>query len=297
MQLDRTRIPIRERNLGDILDLSLRVVACEFGGLVFCLSLFAIPLMVLNAWLLRNLVAPMDESELLVRYLVAQASLIAVETPAGTMIMTLFLGEVLFFGDKNIWRSLRSLGVVWWRFLFCFGIRRLIIPGIALAATIPRSFLMSSQEGWLVTIAVVATLMQLARPYLAEIILLERAPLFEREAQAVKISRRSRLLHSSGLGEALWRQMISGAVALIVLGSILGTVHFLIGTLSFDWERGAFFYRVVIPAAIWLVSGLMAVIRFLCYLDQRIRNEGWEVELLVKAAADELSWGAKSSHG
>ena len=46
--------------------------------------------------------------------------------------------------------------------------------------------------------------------------------------------------------------------------------------------------HVVVPVALWTVAGFMAVVRFLSYMDLRIRNEGWEVELLLRAAAERL---------
>ncbi len=36
-------------------------------------------------------------------------------------------------------------------------------------------------------------------------------------------------------------------------------------------------------SAFWLVMAYFTVVRFLSYLDQRIRAEGWEVELLLRA--------------
>jgi hypothetical protein len=42
-------------------------------------------------------------------------------------------------------------------------------------------------------------------------------------------------------------------------------------------------YTVALPAAEWLVLGYFAVVRYLGYLDLRIRREGWEVELLLRA--------------
>jgi hypothetical protein len=47
-------------------------------------------------------------------------------------------------------------------------------------------------------------------------------------------------------------------------------------------------YHVAVPAAMWLVAGYFSVVRFLSYLDLRIRREGWEVELIVHAAAKRL---------
>ena len=43
------------------------------------------------------------------------------------------------------------------------------------------------------------------------------------------------------------------------------------------------------PLALWIVVMFMTVLRFLCYLDLRIRQEGWEVELLLRAEAAKLA--------
>ncbi len=40
---------------------------------------------------------------------------------------------------------------------------------------------------------------------------------------------------------------------------------------------------VFFPLALWLVAGASVIIRLLNYLDTRIRLEGWEVELSVRA--------------
>jgi hypothetical protein len=42
-------------------------------------------------------------------------------------------------------------------------------------------------------------------------------------------------------------------------------------------------WLVEVQAAFWLVIAYFTVVRFLSYLDQRIRAEGWEVELLLRA--------------
>ena len=39
------------------------------------------------------------------------------------------------------------------------------------------------------------------------------------------------------------------------------------------------------PAAAWVIGALSILIRLLNYLDTRIRLEGWEVELAVRAEA------------
>ncbi len=42
---------------------------------------------------------------------------------------------------------------------------------------------------------------------------------------------------------------------------------------------------VLYPLALWAVAGVSVVVRLLGYLDTRIRLEGWEVELAVRAEA------------
>ena len=44
-----------------------------------------------------------------------------------------------------------------------------------------------------------------------------------------------------------------------------------------------------VPLAGWLVIGFFAIVRFLAYLDLRIRREGWEVELVMRAEAARLT--------
>jgi len=52
---------------------------------------------------------------------------------------------------------------------------------------------------------------------------------------------------------------------------------------TFAWNLDWFKLQIVYPACLWLVVAFMAVVRFLSYLDLRIRHEGWEVELLMRA--------------
>ena len=65
-------------------------------------------------------------------------------------------------------------------------------------------------------------------------------------------------------------------------------IWFLWWVVDFDQPWGPLMFHVVFPAAMWLVAGYFSVVRFLSYLDLRIRREGWEVELIVLAAARQL---------
>ena len=71
--------------------------------------------------------------------------------------------------------------------------------------------------------------------------------------------------------------------------SLLGSLWFFWGMMLFDWNWGPIMFHVCYPLSLWLVAAYFAVVRFMCYLDLRIRREGWEVELVMRAAGNQLS--------
>jgi len=52
-------------------------------------------------------------------------------------------------------------------------------------------------------------------------------------------------------------------------------------TYNLDWFK----LQIAYPLCLWLIVAFMSMVRFLSYLDLRIRHEGWEVELLMRAEA------------
>ena len=48
-------------------------------------------------------------------------------------------------------------------------------------------------------------------------------------------------------------------------------------------------FVVYLPIAMWTVASYFTVVRFLSYLDLRIRREGWEVELRMRTEAARLT--------
>jgi hypothetical protein len=41
--------------------------------------------------------------------------------------------------------------------------------------------------------------------------------------------------------------------------------------------------QLAYPALLWSIAGYFVVVEYLDYLDLRIKHEGWEVELLMRA--------------
>jgi len=67
------------------------------------------------------------------------------------------------------------------------------------------------------------------------------------------------------------------------------TFWFVWGTFLNDWAWRGGMVHVCMPLSMWIVAGYFTVVRFLSYLDLRIRREGWEVELRVRAEAARMA--------
>jgi hypothetical protein len=75
------------------------------------------------------------------------------------------------------------------------------------------------------------------------------------------------------IGAATVLALFSGA--LFVSGVVFGT-----------WESGLVMDAIIYPVCLWAVASWMTVLRFLFYMNSRIRSEGWEIELRFKAEAE-----------
>jgi hypothetical protein len=76
----------------------------------------------------------------------------------------------------------------------------------------------------------------------------------------------------------------------VLFASIWLSIFFVRWMLLSRWEWGfdQAMFTLYFPLALWLVVGYFTVVRFLSYLDLRIRREGWEVELLMRAERTRL---------
>jgi len=147
-----------------------------------------------------------------------------------------------------------------------------------------------------------STALRVFRPYINEIILLEKNPVWTRQPNTITIGKRSSHLHGPYAGDLLVRWFGTAAIALLLVSLALTTAIVLQGVLISDWpiawsleplEMSSnldwFKLEIAYPACLWLVVMFLAVVRFLSYLDLRIRHEGWEVELLMRAEALRLA--------
>ena len=76
---------------------------------------------------------------------------------------------------------------------------------------------------------------------------------------------------------------------LIELLAVITIIVILAGLVVGEWRLDGFMFTHGLHVAMWLVAGFFTVVRFLGYLDLRIRREGWEVELVMRAESELLA--------
>ncbi len=295
MQLDRTRISIRERNMLDTFDLALHVMREYFKPLAVMFFVAVIPLMVVNdlliGWMMdveyEDTFFYTEEYGAIWRYWWAATCLIVIEAPLASIFTTSFLGQAVFVAQPSYRDVFRDVAKLAGRLVWCQLIVRAIVPACLVFLLIERyeDFNPTVELLLLGAIAGYACFLRSVRPYINEIVLLERNPLTSRDPSAITIGKRSKDLHGPSGGDLFARWLASACIGTLLTVCVFGTIVFLSGIFLNDWRPGPTMVRYMYPLAIWIVVGFLAVVRFLSYLDLRIRHEGWEVELRLRAEA------------
>ena len=254
MTYDRTLIVIRERSFLDLLDLSL-VVMRDRPVVIGLTALTGIaPFAALNVWLLSG-----DASHFGLWVL-----LLLMETPWATAPLTVALGD-LMFGVRPRPRKIVKTLVVSFPSLF---LTQFLLRGMC----------------YLILIGFVLMPAQFA--FLNEVLLLERVGPFRAVKRSRDITRRFdgelflRWLGQIALGLTFALCFQKGAES---FGSVLAG-----GDVT--WERAAQVDAgdVLFQAGVWIAIAFFTVVRFLSYIDRRIRLEGWEIELRLRSVGRAL---------
>lgn len=255
MRLDQTRVAIRERSYLEILDLALHVIRRQAPTLALALVAGILPMAMLNHWLLSRFLEENLEIEFPLNYLFLMMVLVALETSLATAPATLYLGHALFTEQPEPRRIFREL---------LHSLPQLILFQVLLRA-----------------------IFVLPRPFLNEVILLERNPVRSKDGSGRSTLQRSRMLHRSDI-DPIGRRFATLGIGSLLVGSIWISLCFLRAALVDQWWDLAA-YTLLFPLALWTTVGYFAVVRFLSYLDLRIRREGWEVELAMRAEQARLT--------
>ncbi len=304
MQLDRTHVKVRARSLAEIGDLSLLLVRRYLGALVVGFTLGVLPWALLNFLLLGYI--PINEARDGIideqtyydrsRYVWLMCALVFLQTPIAGMFTTYYIGQAVF-EERPPWAIVvkacrKSLLPVLW---VLGTIRGPLVAMAILATNWGGEFAPGREIFWVLVIVLWAALIRSIRPFMPEILLLERCPLRagKRPESTITAARRSSLLHSPLSGDLIGRflmiALIIGALALGVFFGIMAVRGFLSTQWNWTLQLGPYpisdVQLIWLPLALWIVGGLSIFMRFLGYLDARIRLEGWEVELTVRAEA------------
>lgn len=273
MSPDRTLVLVRERSFLELLDLALVVVKRRPLVLALWLAVGATPCVLIDVWLLDLIGQAVDQFPRLVPWTV----LLGMQAPWATAPLTIVLGGLMFGERPSARRVVRG----YWN-----GTGPLLL----------YQFLM---RGAMLFVWLLAPLLFSKFRFLNEVTLLERGPVgaVAGRCWSLTLDRGANMLGrwvlqvaATGLfvvaftyamgnfQEVVFRQGLPDLNMIAILRS-LGEFS----VTGWAMQSGA-----------WLGIGFFTVVRFLEYIDQRTRLEGWEIELRMRVLGglleDEERW-------
>ena len=285
MQFDQTSIAIRERSSLEVFDLAANVLVRHLQPIMVLLFLNAMPFVVLDYCLIGWMTDVSFSVELSTAYYVAVIALIVSQAQLGTCLITIFMGRVMFLEEHSIWAVLKQFLKRLPYFLYSQGILRVaLFPVLVAMFTSPRD----GEEAYLMAflglpvIAFVGSLVRAMRPFVPEVIYLEQTPLRSR-SDLPSLSQRSRNLHMLAAASITMQSVLILLFAHLLLFSIHSVFVMADSMFSIRANSDISLQPFYILISGWLVAGFFAVVRFLMYIDVRIRQEGWSVDLKFRS--------------
>ena len=303
MQLDKTAILITQRSAVDLVDLSLFVIRRYWQPIAFFAAIGILPFAIVDfvlLWPLTQydslLMASNDFSDrntYHVRYLCVITALILIQSPLALSAVTYFIGQAVFIEQPTARQVFSAVRKRTGSMIFVVGILRM-----SLISFIPAFFLFQQPVFrpeieipiYFLGLCGLNYFMRGFRPFASEILLLERCPFRKPKGRPDQLAygQRSRWLHSSLYNELFGVHIGVTIIEVFTALSISMSLMFMVGVLTGSWIWGVWMDLFLCPMTIWTVATWGAVIRFLLYMNSRIRTEGWEIELLFKAEAQRL---------
>ena len=281
MRFDQTSIAIRERNSLEVFDLAANVLVRQFRPIMLLLFLNATPFVLLDYYLIGWMTDVSFSAELSTAYYFAMLALIISQAQLGTCLITIFMGRVMFMEEHSLRAVLKQFVKRLPYFLFSQGILRLAVFALVVAWIMPHE---DREEAYVITylglpaIVFVGLLVRAIRPFVPEVIFLEQTPL-KKEGDLPSLSERSKNLHMLASGAISMQFLLMALLAPLLLFSAHSVFVLLDSILSIRANSEMSLQPFYLLVAAWLVAGFCAVVRFLMYIDIRIRQEGWAVQL------------------
>jgi len=295
VQFDKTLVVVRERSVSDLLDLALQMTRIHAWPLALAMCLGALPLALLNHWMIGWMLITQPDAPLwadsplsVLRFLAAMVLLVIVEAPLASVFATGYLGQAVFLPAPAIREVVREALPHVPPVAAIHLLARGVLPAWLLVWAADRQDTYSLAELLLILVTLAALVRRASAPFLNEILLLEKNPWRASGPATMTARKRSAVLHSSNPASLIHLAIVSAAVALLLTLVAFGTLLCVKGVFLDDWSIGPGMFLVGAPLALWMTAGYMVVVRFLAYLDLRIRQEGWEVELRMRAEGTRL---------
>jgi len=293
MQLDKTRIAVRERSHVEIFDLALKVMRSHGLGLLVAMTAGALPFAVFNHWMLRGELDLADlDYEPPVFYLAGTLLLAAWQIPLAAVPVTLFLGQALFQETVDTRRLLRDLmaslpQLIYYQVFVRGWLMLLFLVGVVLDFNDEFNGLLLAAFGFYCFV------LQVYWPHLNEVILLERNPWRRVPGsmgdRAATTAGRCKAIAGASGGDQFGRWLTASGIGVLLITMIASSTYYLYWRLTLAAFDPRPIYAVHLMLAVWVVISYLTVVRFLSYLDLRIRTEGWEIELRMRAEAARLA--------
>lgn len=300
MQLDKTEIVIRQRGAPELLDLAMRVLRRHGLKLAAACALFGIPFLVADVWLSAWMLSEdavmaaeyMENPQLYLRcrHALHLLVLFLVQFPLISLPATIFLGDQVFFQTPTLKQLLGRLAGIWLQSLWVLGICRFALLSLVLAFLVNHNRVFDPPTE--ATMLIILTFVLLTRavwPFAPEILGLERCLIRPTRDAPISYALRRSVLHQSVSSDHVGRFFLCSIAAVALAGTLFGTAIAGIGALVGNLDLSVWYDRILIPLVLWSVGLFVVVFRFLSYLDSRIRLEGWELELRLRAEGQRVA--------
>jgi len=120
-------------------------------------------------------------------------------------------------------------------------------------------------------------------PYLSEILLLEEAPRKSSSTKVQSYSSRSKSLLEAPGADFFIKFSLAAFTGVALSLTVYESFCLLDSVLGLQSIASSNLNYLYWPISLWLITALIAVNRFLSYIDLRIRTEGWAVRLRLMA--------------
>lgn len=241
-------IAMRERQLLQILDLAITLIRTWWRPLLVPVLVGSLPCIFINYWIIGKLI---DEDYAPILWLL----LLTMESPWATALLELKLGGLVFGQNLSHFEIMKKLFSGFTKMLvFQFGLRLIMVLLVFPVLIMPI---------WL--------------GFMNCVILLERYP------WSGLLKRHRQLAFRSELGILNLHVLFFGAS--FIVASWVGISTFLsIMNHSKLWEEPdwIFLNNWKLHILSWTVIQFFAIVRFLLYLDSRIRSEGWDLQNRIR---------------